>query len=89
MPSSQDIANDAAATFAAYPELVTKIDDGTTVPDGQLGFILRFGRAVSPSAVNRRRDLSQVIEVLPEREFTANGPNLPGDQFIKPEVWRQ
>ena len=36
MPSSQDIANDAAATFAAYPELVTKIDDGTTVPDGQL-----------------------------------------------------
>ena len=35
MPSSQDIANDAAATFAAYPELVTKIDDGTTVPDGQ------------------------------------------------------
>ena len=36
MPSSQDIANDAAASFAAYPELATKIDDGTTVPDSQL-----------------------------------------------------
>lgn len=36
MPSSQDIANDAAATFAAYPELVTKIDAGTTVPDADL-----------------------------------------------------
>lgn len=36
MPSSQDIANDAAGTFAAYPELATKIDDGTTVPDSQL-----------------------------------------------------
>jgi len=36
MPSSPDIANDAAATFAAYPELVTKIDAGTTVPDAEL-----------------------------------------------------
>jgi hypothetical protein len=36
MPSSQDIANDAVGTFAAYPELATKIDDGTTVPDSQL-----------------------------------------------------
>ena len=36
MPSSQDIANDAAAAFAAYPELATKIDDGITVPDSQL-----------------------------------------------------
>lgn len=36
MPSSQDIATDAAGTFAAYPELATKIDDGTTVPDSHL-----------------------------------------------------
>lgn len=36
MPSSQDIANDSAATFAAYPELVTKIDAGSTVPDSDL-----------------------------------------------------
>jgi hypothetical protein len=36
MPSSQDIANDSAATFAAYPELVTKIDAGATVPDADL-----------------------------------------------------
>lgn len=36
MPSSPDIANDVAATFAAYPELVTKIDAGTTVPDAEL-----------------------------------------------------
>jgi hypothetical protein len=36
MPSSQDIATDAAAAFAAYPELAAKIDDGTTVPDSQL-----------------------------------------------------
>jgi len=37
MPSSPDIANDAAATFAAYPELTTKVDAGTTVPDAELG----------------------------------------------------
>lgn len=36
MPSTPDIANDAAATFAAYPELVTKVDAGTVVPDSEL-----------------------------------------------------
>ena len=36
MPSNPNINDDAPATFQAYPEMVTKTDAGTTVPDGDL-----------------------------------------------------
>jgi hypothetical protein len=36
MPSSPNINSDAPATFAAYAELATKTDAGTTVPDNDL-----------------------------------------------------
>lgn len=36
MPSSPNINSDSTATFTAYAELATKVDVGTTVPDGDL-----------------------------------------------------
>ena len=36
MPSSPNINSDSTATFTAYSELATKVDVGTTVPDGDL-----------------------------------------------------
>ena len=68
MPSSPDIANDAAATFAAYPELVTKIDAGTTVPDAELD---QWIGATYPNFIDAC--VTQVNEVLTGQR-AAGGP---------------
>lgn len=87
MPSSPDIANDAAATFAAYPELVTKIDAGTTVPDAELD---QWIGATYPNFVDAcvtqinqvftgERSISGRLRV---RNAPASGWNSGGDDFV-------